>query len=175
MRPSPRSFPSGLAAIRRTPVKPTTKGKVKTRNIVSWLTILSFIGVCCCGGYLWLISKMNPRYVASGCESRIRRSVDPESLRAWATNLLARYPIGRTNYMGPFDPPPSLDHIWERGRPSVYIRGGYHDEEAFVFISWGAAAGHWGLSVGSPTFTPLDTSNGDKAWKAGIYFWHQFH
>lgn len=136
---------------------------------------IGFIATCFCAAVLWFNNTMNPQYIAATCERRTESGVDPEVVRAWATNLLKQYAVGSTNYMGPFDPPVNLCGIWKRSRPSAFIRGGYDYEEPYMFVVWGAAAGHWGLSVGSPTFVPPDASQGDRLWRRGIYFWRQPH
>jgi hypothetical protein len=122
----------------------------------------------------WLKNSFDVPYVISKCERRIVKTIDPSALQAWATNLLDHYPIGRTNYNGPFRPMAGLEKIWEVP-PSVCILGGQQGEEPFVCIRWGAAAGHWGLSVGSASFVPHIPEDRSKIWKPGVYFWQDLH
>lgn len=123
----------------------------------------------------WFNRTQNLDLIAKRCEIRVEATVDPTALQDWATNLLSHYSVAKTNYGGPFPPFPALAGIWEGGRPSAFILGGDHGEEEFVCISWGASAGHWGLSVGRQSFIPLIPEHGKQLWKPGIYFWHQFH
>jgi hypothetical protein len=133
------------------------------------------IGACAYGAVQWFNNTLNVRYIATKCERRIEKTADPLALQAWATNLLDHYSISKTNYGGPFPPFPALANVWERDGPITFILGGDGQEESFVCISWGAAAGHWGVSVGQPSFVPLIPEHGSRMWKPGIYFWQQLH
>ena len=149
--------------------------KMRIPGISRWIVVVALVVALATGCVLWLDRSFNPQSVAMRCERKIQEKVDPIALQSWATNLLQQYAPERTNYAGPFVAPVSLQSIWHRSGPSVYIRGGYHDEAPYVFISWGAAGGHWGLSVGSPTFVPANPSDGTRKWREGIYFWEQLH
>src|SRR5882724_12198935 len=93
------------------------------------------------------LKKESPS-TASECERDIREKIDSAELQSWATNLLAQYPVGRTNYNGPFDHPKYLTRVCKRS-PSVYIQGGYDGEESYVRVFWGGGGiGHWGLEIG---------------------------
>ena len=131
--------------------------------------------VCILGALYWFNNNLNPHYIAAKCERRVEASIDPATLRSWATNLLARYPAAKTNYGGPFPAMPGLKKIWEKSGPSVSILGGDAYEEEFVFVAWGAAAGHCGLSIGSPSFKPYIPEHGSRMWKPSVYFWRNFH
>ena len=140
------------------------------------IILACFIAILC--GFLgieWVNSTQNVAHIAAKCQRRVEETVDPAALQAWAADLLDRYAAGKTNYGGPFPPFPPLAHVWERDAPSTFILGGDSGEESFVCVSWGAAAGHWGLSVGKPTFVPSIPAHGSKMWKPGIYFWQQLH
>jgi hypothetical protein len=145
------------------------------RHFYAWTVPIAILALLAAGGVWWFNNNLNPKFIARKCERRVETSVNPDALRSWSTNLLANHKVGQTNFMGPFDAPASLVSIWGASPPSVYIRGGYGGEEPFVFISWGAAAGHWGLSVGSPSFVPSSPTTGSRRWKPGIYFWEQYH
>ena len=118
---------------------------------------------------------MDPAKEAEDCQSRIEKEVDPGPLQNWATNLLATYSLARTNYNGPFPLPSILKRRCGGTLPSISTQGADGREEAFVYVVWGAAVGHWGISVGSPTFTPAMPEHGDRPWKPGIYFWKDLH
>ncbi len=131
------------------------------------------LGVCLLA--YWFNSTNNPRYIARKCERRVRASVDPMVLQSWATNLLASYPIGRTNYTGPFQAPAYLRGVWAKKVPGVYIQGGYFDEQAHHRVFWGAGGmGQWGLLVGAADFVPTSQEHGEREWRPGIYFFQDF-
>ena len=117
----------------------------------------------------------SPSHMASQCERRVEASVDPVALQTWATNLLDQYSVTKTNYGGPFPLYPPLRNIWDKGSPNVGILGGDTQGEEFVCVIWGAAAGHWGLSIGKPRFVPSIAERRGRMWKPGIYFWRDFH
>jgi hypothetical protein len=116
-----------------------------------------------------------PSRMASDCERRVETRVDPVALQAWATNLLDQYSITKTNYGGPFPLYPPLKKIWDQAPPTVGILGGDTQGGEFVCVIWGSAAGHWGLSIGKPSFVPSIPQRAGRMWKTGIYFWRDFH
>lgn len=117
----------------------------------------------------------SPSREAAKCERRVEAAVDAVALQAWATNLLDRYSLAKTNYGGPFPVYAPLKNIWDDAPPSVTIQGGGDQGEEFVYVFWGAAAGHWGLSIGKPSFVPSSRERGGRMWKPGVYFWRDFH
>src|SRR4051812_11067422 len=88
-----------------------------------------------------------PGYIAGHCERRVEATTDPVALQAWATDLLDRYSLAKTNYGGPFSVYPPLNSVWDQAPPSVAILGGDGQGDEFVCVIWGAAPGHWGLSI----------------------------
>jgi hypothetical protein len=139
------------------------------------LAIAVTVAVGACVAFRWFNNTNNPRLIAGKCETRIKQSVDPGALQEWATKLLAQYPVGRTNNAGPFDAPSYLIGIWPKGPPDVYLKGGYRGEEPYVYVFWGGGAiGHWGLSVGSRTFVPMNSGYSVRQWKPGVYFFEDF-
>ena len=147
---------------------------MQSRSFFAWAAAFVVIAFCAWAGVQWFNNNLNTHFIASKCEHRVEQGVDPGNLQSWATNMLALYSVGHTNYMGPFDAPTGLNAIWRRSPPSVYIKGGYGGEAPYVFIFWGAAAGHWGLSIGRTNFVPAISAYGGRMWKPGIYFWEQF-
>ncbi len=124
----------------------------------------------------WFRNHLDSGHIADQCEQRIERTIDPATLQSWATNLLQQYPPGRTNYTGPFVLPVGLGDVWEQGKPSVYLREATNGEEEYVYVFWGSGVlGHWGLSVGSTTFVPMNPKSGTRMWKPGIYYWRDPH
>jgi hypothetical protein len=150
-----------------------------------------FATVCILGtlvlsvGY-WFRTEASSVYNAQQCETRIEQRCDPLVLQAWATNLLTA-PNGYSN--GPVqiwrdtsDPifvelPPGLHDVWKKGRiPSVSIRDARNEEEAYIYLFWGSGMlGHWGMSIGSPTFVPGPSGDKMRMWKPGVYFWRDCH
>lgn len=124
----------------------------------------------------WRRDSSNPRVMARESEHYVQAKVDPAVLQAWATNLLNRFPSGRTNYAGPFDCPSYLEKVWRKRKPGVYIKGGYDGEAPYVDVFWGGGGiGHWGLMVGDTNFTPRLPGRATTRWRKGIYFFEDFH
>ena len=139
--------------------------------------MVAFAAIACgYGAFYWFNSNLNPHYIAARCELRIEQTIDPAALQSWATNLLAAHPEGSTYDNGKFRAFPGLNKIWEKDGPSgVSIQGGGKEEERFVFVTWGDAGGHWGLSIGATSFAPYIPEHGSRMWKPGIFFWRNFH
>jgi hypothetical protein len=141
-----------------------------TRCIFS-CSLAAAVSLCACS----LVTE-DPPAAANMCESKVRREVDPVALQSWATNLLAAHLPWKTNYAGPFEPPVYLKHIWSRRQPSVYIQGGYNGEDPYVRVFWGGGgAGHWGLLVGSSSFSGGGSPEARVLWTNGMYFFRDFH
>jgi len=102
-----------------------------------------------------------------------KKTVDSAELQRWATAIMQA--THQTN-----DPPKIMpDQV-----PNIVrklVSGGLHLNYAqcdssvdSVWIEWGGPFGHWGIRVGSPTFT-VNSKSGDfieyVEWKPGIYFW----
>jgi|SRR5208337_3539402 len=136
---------------------------------------VKFLTAICSAGFLVSGCGYSPSWVAGQCERRVEASVDSHALQDWATNLLNQYSITKTNYGGPFPLYPPLKNIWDQAPPTVGLLGGDTQGEEFVCVIWGAAAGHWGLSIGRPSFVPSIPERGGRMWKPGIYFWRDFH
>src|SRR6266496_810517 len=130
--------------------------RMKLASVIMLALILCLV----LGAVQWFNSTQNVSHIAENCERRVEATIDPVTLQAWATNLLDHYSLAKTNYGGPFPSFTALGGVWEGGRPSTFILGGEGGEEEFVCISWGAAAGHWGISVGRPNFVPSIPSHG---------------
>lgn len=148
------------------------------RHPTAFKAITAVICVVCLGyaAYWWFQNELNSEHIAEQCEHRIEQMVDPYALQSWATNLLHTQPLGGTNFSGTFPAPASLQQIWKHRGPSVYIREASEGEEQYVYIFLGSGVlGHWGVSVGSPSFVPARPSYGSRMWKPGIYFWRDCH
>ena len=102
-----------------------------------------------------------------------KKSVDSAELQRWATAIMQAPQQTNT--------PPKImaDKVPDSIRKLV--SGGAHLNYAqcdssldSVWIEWGGPFGHWGIRVGSPTFT-VNSKAGDFIeyieWKPGIYFW----
>jgi hypothetical protein len=141
----------------------------KIRRLGSTLAIVICLSVLAC------TTKNNPSVTAKECEQRISKKIDVVVLQAWATNLLIQYPVGRTNYAGPFQVPEYLTSVCPGRKPSVYIQGGYYGEESYVRVFWGGGGiGHWGLEIGTPTFIPRRSEETITEWKPGVCFFEDF-
>ena len=140
------------------------------------LAVLTVVLVCGYAAVHWFKSHLDSGHIADQCERRVEQTIDPGALQLWATNLLQQYPPGRTNYVGPFILPAGLSNVWAQGQPSVYLREANNGEQQYVYVFWGSGVlGHWGLSIGSPTFVPANPGNGSRLWKPGVYFWRDPH
>ena len=136
--------------------------------------ILSVILTGCALVY-WFRNTNDPRYIARSGERRIQQSFDPDKLQSWATNLLANYTVGQTNYSGPFAPPAYLRGVWAKKIPSAYIQGGYYGERPYVRVFWGAGGmGQWGLLIGARDFVPKSQAQHESEWRPGVYFFEDF-
>jgi hypothetical protein len=149
---------------------------MKHIRFLTILVTLTVVVVCGYAALQWFRSHLDSGSIADQCERRIEKTIDPTMLQSWATHLLQQYPPGRTNFAGPFALPTGLANVWEQGKPSVYLREATNGEEEYVYVFWGSGVlGHWGLSVGSPTFVPKNPKSGTRMWKPGIYFWRDPH
>ena len=143
------------------------------------------------GGAYWWRSMTDYNYIADRCERKIERRCDPRVLQSWATNLIMRVSLGETNSRVDLvgkavsvdlpngnsmrvTLPQGLDGIW-RHRPAVVLREARGGEEAYVLLLWGGGMlGHWGMSIGSPSFVPAQWDRQGRQWKPGIYFWREY-
>ena len=122
-------------------------------------------------GFYWLQNNFNSDYIAAKCEQRVKAECSPVLLQSWATNLLAHAQDFTNSQSSAIPIPRELQGIWKH-RPSVYIREARGASDAYVYLYWGSGVlGHWGLSVGSPTFVSAQWDQQGAQWKPGIYFW----
>ena len=142
---------------------------MKVRKIIYVILVVG----CLFGFVTWSNNTLNVGHIASKCESQVRETIDPNALQTWATNLLAAYTPGATNWGIP--PYPGLAHIW-KDPPSVYISVAVDREESFVCVRWGGGTvGHWGIAIGRASFVPEIPEHGSQLWIPGVYFWRNFH
>ena len=133
------------------------------------LFILVILAVC---AWIAHLRTHSARHLADRFEKEVRSTVDPNHLQTWATRLLGS---ATNEYNGGYSPYLEFGRIMSNYGPvNVAIQGG-GQEEKFVCISWGAAAGQWGLAIGAPSFVPCTPEHGDSKWTPGIYFWRQLH
>ncbi len=124
------------------------------------------------GGFYWLQNNWNSNYIAAKCEQRIKTQCGPAVLQSWATNLVAHAQDFTNTLSSSIPIPQGLQGIWKH-RPAVFIREAQGEAEAYVYLFWGSGVlGHWGLSVGSPTFV---WDRQGVQWQPGIYFWRDCH
>ena len=143
---------------------------------IIWVLVLAVLVLCGAGGFYFLKSTLDSQFVSRRCEKTIEQTVDPETLRSWATNLLVEYPPNVTNIDLDSEVPESLKRIWTRGTPHVSLKPAGASEAEHVDIVWGSGVlGHWGLLIGSPNFVAIDPRMKKRLWKAGIYFFEDLH
>ena len=157
------------------------------RSGVPWLFVaLLVLVVLVSAGVYWLNTWANPYWNAEQSRLRIERTLDPDVLQSWATNLLQKYSY-ETNfgpcYIVDAPLPSGLGNIWMHERPDIVLRDGRNDSGRYVCLSWGSAMlGRWGLAIGPPKFVLQDgmESGGPpdwppKPWKPGVYFFQHYH
>jgi len=106
-------------------------------------------------------------------ERHVQSHITPAELRAWATNLLAQFPPGETNYLIEHvdaRTPAALREAWKYV-PAVMVLEGWQfndgNDRPCVKVVWSSGVlGAWGLIIGETNFV---TSSGRK-WDDGI-FW----
>jgi hypothetical protein len=126
-------------------------------------------------GYYWLQNNWNSHYIAAKCEQRVKAECTPVILQSWATNLLGHAQDFTNSESSGIPIPRELQNIWKY-QPSVFIREARGTSEAYVYLFWGSGVlGHWGLSIGSPTFAPADWDRQGVQWQPGVYFWRDCH
>ena len=138
----------------------------------------------------WFKTEADSNYIAAHCERTVERKCDPLALQAWALKLMA-VPNGFSNgpvqiekqpYVETNAPifaalPPGLYGVWKHQySPHVLIRDARDGEEGYIYLFWGSGMlGHWGMSIGSPTFVPAPSVDKMRLWKPGVYFWRDCH
>jgi len=158
------------------------------RRFAGWMTFFRVVSTICILAALgfWFYTEADSNYQAAQCERRVERRFKPQALQSWATNLMAlpngfsngpvciyRHSDRETNAPIYTNLPPGLYGIWNhQNRPYVSIREARAGKEGYVYLFWGSGIlGHWGMSIGSPTFVPARTSDKMRLWEPGVYFW----
>src|ERR1041385_4014380 len=136
--------------------------------------LIKFLAGCCVicgillGGFYWLQNNCNSNYIAAKCEQKIKSRCNPLALQSWATNLVANSARFTNALSSSIPVSEELKQIWKH-RPSVFIREPRNDSEGYVYLAWGSGVlGHWGLSIGSPTFVPAQWDRQGVQWQPGI-------
>jgi hypothetical protein len=152
-------------------------------RIFAILCILSSIA-------FWFKTEADSNYIAGHCERTVERKCDPLALQVWAVKLMAvpngfsngpveidRQPYVKTNAPIFTDLPAGLYGVWKHQySPYVSIREARDGAEGYVYLFWGSGVlGHWGMSIGSPTFVPVPSGDKMRLWKPGVYFWRDCH
>lgn len=109
-------------------------------------------------------------------ETKIKATVNPDELQAWATNLIAEVSTrkGESFVVKQPDIPKWAGKIYEGQGEGVEgdVSVERSDEGTYVRMIYGGGFGHWGLAVGDPKLVLTDTSSWHgRLWKPGIYFW----
>jgi hypothetical protein len=130
---------------------------------------LALISICiggCEPGYIKRTEKF---------ADRVKSTVNPDELQAWATNLLIASPNAdpRTPItVKEADIPPFIRAISTNQVPDVEISGGKDGFRKSVTVWYGSGFGHWGLEIGFPTLVLTNSeTHYFVQWKPGIYFW----
>ena len=117
----------------------------------------------------------------SGCDrevekfqTKVKATIDPIELQAWATNLIASANFGGGNIIAfkQADIPAWVGSFYQdrgdRGQVTIE-RSRIDDPDIVVQIMYGGGFGHWGLVIGYPTMT---STNHDSChsylWKPGV-------
>jgi hypothetical protein len=133
-------------------------------------------------GKRWILSVVIAAFVAacgSGCtketekfQTKIKVTVNPDELQAWATNLIAKTSGGDSIVVKQADIPKWVGLIYKDEGDPGEVTVERSSQGVYVEILYGGGFGHWGLAVGYPT---LVLTNHDSCyhdlWKPGIYFW----
>lgn len=126
--------------------------------------------VFCSALLVWLLtSGCGARYRTERFAYRVKSTVNPDELQAWATNLLDST-NSKTGIIPAKDLPPFLHKIYNDDPEFGCVNGSGGSNE-FVSITFGGGFGHWGLFVGRPSFKR--ESLGDvflMKWRPGVYF-----
>ena len=138
----------------------------------------------------WFKTEADSNYIATHCERTVERKCDPLALQEWAVKLMAA-PNGFSNgpvrihqepYVETNAPiyaalPPGLYGVWKHQySPHVSTVVPTGGGEPSVYLFWGSGVlGHWGMSIGSPTFVPAQSGDKMRLWKPGVYFWRDCH
>jgi hypothetical protein len=102
-----------------------------------------------------------------------KKTVDAAELQRWAMKIMQETPPTNTPPEITADKVPA--DIQSLVSDGVQLGDAECDSTSdSVWLYWGGPFGHWGIRVGSPTFT-VNSKTGDYAdyaeWKPGIYFW----
>jgi hypothetical protein len=106
--------------------------------------------------------------------------VDPDELRAWATNLVAKTPAEKERPLGDYSSVTVASGVNQADIP-IYIRDFYKNDPPEVYVCYGGpCVSIWynshrcGLWIGNSTFELKSSDLLNHAcvipWKPGIYF-----
>lgn len=140
---------------------------MKAASIIA-LILLAGLGGC-------VYTSCRPVWQFDHLEQNARKVITGPQLQAWASNLLAQYPM-ETNFSASelgTDFPQQLRGLAPRVGPSVYVHV-YDDtnQPSYVQIMWGSGfLGHAGFYVGATNFAL--SGSAEHAWQPGVYFYRQ--
>lgn len=104
-----------------------------------------------------------------------QKTVDSAELQQWAVTILQQAQPTNTPPTIPADKVPASIRNLTSGEFHLHLNYAQCDPSLdSVWIEWGGPFGHWGIRVGSPTFTFKPDSEKFYdfiMWKSGIYFW----
>ena len=121
-------------------------------------------------------------YVLSGLlfdvfiEMRIRRSIKPEEIYVWGTNLLAAVLAPKDGSGERISTekamlPKVLANAWSRRSPDVFLRTDLQTGLSRVLVRWGGGGAGFGLEVGPTNITSVWSSRA-KEWIPGVLTFH---
>jgi hypothetical protein len=159
----------------------TIKKMMTNTSLVSQLgRLVTFLGM----DKRWIFSVVLAAVVAFcafGCaketekfEKKIKATVNPDELQAWATNVIAtaHFHGGDSVVIKESDIPKWVGSIYKKQGDPGKVTVERSTEHSYVQVSYGSGFGHWGLAIGDST---LVLTNHDSClshpWKPGIYFW----
>jgi hypothetical protein len=107
-------------------------------------------------------------------EARVKATVNPDELQAWATNVIAKTSFRGSDsvVVNEADIPKSVGLIYKSDGDLGRVTVERSSAGDYVQLWYGGGFGHWGLIIGYPT---LVLTNHDSCychpWTEGIYFW----
>lgn len=115
----------------------------------------------------FILAAANTIYQADEGFKRARRTIDPEELRRWALQEIAKH---SSNHEIPASEIPGyIANLYSR-RPEEAVRG-----QSTVAIVWGGGFFHWVIEIGDTNFSrPFVSDNPEYfynfEWTNGIYY-----
>lgn len=149
--------------------QPTAKRKgIKFEHylVLAVLAVIAGLTLNACGP-IWQFDHL---------EQRAKKVITAGELQAWATSLLARYPVETnltiaqlgTNF------PQQLEGLAPKLGPHISVHdAGSFSAQPCVQLYWGSGfLGHKGFFVGATNFT-LNGTGTEHPWSPGVYFYRR--